>query len=159
VRGERLGTRLTSCDRSVAVDIALLPLRDAHAFTAILAAVEEIVVRYLGGEVFALVESDEQRWRVVIAHGVDEDEIARLSGSPCIPAGPALAWCPLRGGNDTLGWLAIYELTTGKYSLDAFDVELIEALGPFVAVALEEARELAAKPTVRPPSMSKVRTK
>ncbi len=152
----RRGSLATARDRSVAIAIALRGLRGAHAFTAILAAVEDIIVRFLGADAFALFEPRGDGWHAVIAHGLDSEEVACLEGSEKSPSTPALAWCPLRGGEKTLGWLAIYRLAYGKRSLDAFDVELIDAIGPFVAVAFEEARATAEKITLRPPSMSKV---
>jgi len=155
----RRSSLATARDRSVAIAIALRGLRSAHALTAILAAVEDVLARYLGADAFALFEPHEASWRAVIAHGLDASEVSDLSGPPRGPSSTALVWCPLRGGEETLGWLAIYRLAYGKRSLDAFDIELIDALGPFVVVAFEEARATAARPTVRPPSMSSVRTK
>lgn len=154
----RRGSLATPRDRSVAIAIALRGLRSAHAFTAILAAVEDVVSRYLGAQAFALFEPQDDGWRAVIVHGIDANEVSRLSDRQRSPSSAALAWCPIRGGESTLGWLAVYRLAYGKQSLDAFDIELIDALGPFVAVAFEEARTAATKATLRPPSMTKPRT-
>ena len=134
-------------------------LRSAHALTAILAAVEDVVARYLGAQSFALYEPLDDGWRAVIAHGLDAEEVSHRARDQRSPCRAALAWCPIRGGQQTLGWLAIYRLGYGKQSLDAFDVELVDALGPFVAVAFEEASAEANKATVRPPSMTKLRSK
>ena len=75
----------------------------------------------------------------MITHGLAADEVDRLSAHERGPSStPALVWCPLRSGEETLAWLAIYGLAYGKRSLDAFDIELIDAIGPFVAAAFEE---------------------
>jgi hypothetical protein len=154
----RRGSLATPRDRSVAIAIALRGVRNAHAFTAVFAAIEDTVARYLGAQSFALYQPLDDGWRAVVAHGLDADEVTRRSGDYRSPSSAALAWCPIRGGQQTLGWLAIYRLGYGKQSLDAFDIELVDALGPFVAVAFEEARAHAMKTTVRPPSMTKLRT-
>lgn len=156
---KRRSSVATARERSVAIAIALRALRSAQGFKAILAALEDTLKRYLGASAFALFELHEASWRAVITHGLAADEVARFSAHERGPTNtPALVWCPLRYGEETLAWLAIYGLAYGKRSLDAFDIELIDAIGPFVATAFDDARTIAATETVRPASLRKMRT-
>jgi len=147
---ERIGSPR---DCSVVLARALRELRAAHAVTAVLPAIEDIVARVLGAESFALLERHDDRWRAVIAHGIADDDVSRMTGTLRGPSYPALAWCPLRAGQEIPGWLAIYRLAPTRRSLDAADFELIDALGPFIAGAILEA----GAPARRPASVTRLR--
>jgi hypothetical protein len=126
--------------RAVTLGIALRRVRTARTEAALLAMIEEILVQHLGVEAFAVVDAPPSDSRVLASRGLDLEE------------DPApLARVPLGAGTFMLGALLIYRLAQSKEGLDAFDHELLAALGPQIAVSLHAARFEATRPTLPPP--------
>lgn len=116
--------------RAVTLAIALRHVRSAGSEHALLATIEEILVHHVGVEVYVVLAAAGDARRVLAARGpVLRD--ARV---------PPLARVALGAGDWTLGELVIYRLVARKSGLDAFDHELLAALGPQIAVALHAAR-------------------
>ena len=126
--------------RAVTLGIALRHVRAARTQAQLLATIEEILVHHVGVDAFRVVDSGETP-RVLSARGVAPGDTRQA----------AVAWVPLGAGDWRLGALLIYRLVARKDGLDAFDHDLLAALGPQIAVALHCARFEATRPTIRPP--------
>lgn len=135
--------------RAVTLAIALRLLRRARTRSEILAAVDEILVEHVGVAAFAVVDWSGDAPELLHALGLSREEMARIArGAPSVPP---IARIPLGVGEWMLGVIAINRLVGHKACLDAFDEELLAALGPQVAVALHAARVATTWPTKRPP--------
>jgi regulator of replication initiation timing len=119
--------------------------------TAVLAAIEEIVVNLVGSEKFAIFECyDDSRLELVGSFGVDEAHTAEAlmpgsrvlrtvaSGDPVIlpPEGDVIACVPLKLDGRVTGVVAIYGLLSHKSSLEQLDYELFDLLASHAATAL-----------------------
>jgi hypothetical protein len=93
----------------------------------------------MGVEAFAVFENPSPGARVLAARGVRADGLDTHG----------LAHVTLGAGRCVLGYLVIYRTLPRRGSLDAFDRDLLDALGPPIAVALHSARA-SIRPTARP---------
>jgi hypothetical protein len=128
--------------RAVTLGIALRHVRTARTQTQLLATIEEILVQHVGVESFTIVDASDAP-QVLAARRV----------FPGYDAMAPVAFVPLGAGDWRLGALVIHRLAFRKEGLDAFDHDLLAALGPQIAVALYAVRFDATRPTVRPPRM------
>jgi hypothetical protein len=131
--------------RAVTLGIALRHVRTAQTEHRLLATIEEILVQHVGVAAFAVVDTVSAAPRILAVRGV-------VSGDTDLPP---IARVPLGSGEWTLGVLFIYRLIERKDGLDAFDHELLAALGPQIAVALHAARIDSERPTIPPPCMAR----
>lgn len=127
--------------RTVTLGIALRHIRTAPTHHTLLAMVKEILVHHVGVSAFAVLEATNDVPRVLAARGIAAGDATRTP----------LARIPLGMGACALGALVIYRLAPAKEALDAFNHELLAALGPQIAVALHATRLDATRPTIRPP--------
>jgi hypothetical protein len=116
--------------RAVALGIALRHIRSARTPRQLLGAIEEILVQHVGVEAFAVIETSSEPHRVLASRGMPADEE---------PGQSSLAVVPLGAGEWVLGSLVIYSVIPRKIGLDVSDFELLDALGPQIAVALHGA--------------------
>ena len=130
--------------RAVTLGIALRHVRSAPTQRALLAMIEEILVHHVGVSAFEIVGTDAASPYALVARGL---AVGDSGGAP-------LARVLLGSGPCALGALVIYALAPTKDGLDAFDHELLDALGPQIAVALHSVRQSANRPTVPPPRLS-----
>jgi hypothetical protein len=128
--------------RAVALGIALRHIRSARTPRQLLAAIEEILVQHVGVDTFAVIDTTCEPHRVLLARGAAAHEE---------PGQSNLAVVPLGAGEWVLGSLVIYSVVSRKVGLDVTDFELLDALGPQIAVALYGADMEAQRPTVRSP--------
>jgi hypothetical protein len=127
--------------KAVTLGIALRRIRTARTEQALLATIEEILVHHLGVDAFAVFDTGTPQPKRLIARGLAPEDTSPV----------AIARVPLGAGEFVLGALCVYRLIARKDALDAFDHELLAALGPQIAVSLHAARFEAARPTIRPP--------
>ncbi|HTQ44748.1 MAG TPA: hypothetical protein VMI75_18435 [Polyangiaceae bacterium] len=139
--------------RAVTLAIALRLLRRARTRSEILAAVDEILVEHAGIAAFAVIDSSGETPELLHALGLSREEMARIARGA--PSRTPIARVPLGAGDWMLGVIVINRLVAHKASLDAFDEELLAALGAQVAVALHAARVATTRPTMRPPRLSR----
>jgi hypothetical protein len=127
--------------RAVGLGIALRHIRSARTPRQLLAAIEEILVQHVGVDSFAVIDTTSEPQRVLVSRGASDEE----------PGRPNLAVVPLGAGQWILGSLVIHSVVSRKVGLDVADFELLDALGPQIAVALHGADVEAQRPTVRSP--------
>ncbi len=153
------------CDEFVAVQeqntelvslyAAIERLHGAPTRDDVLAAIQEVVVNFVGSEEFALFELAADGRRLVPTHalGIDARGLAEIAigsaaaGDGPFPAGqggapwpgeapPPTAWVPLRLGEKVTGALAIYRLLGHKPALTGFDREIFSLLERHAGLAL-----------------------
>ena len=137
---------------------ALRDLRSAGALSAILTATDEFLRHSLGVDAYAVVEAATNGARVVLTRGLERAELAALSGESSRTVEILVTGLQLGTPEAALGWLTICRLAPGKTHLDASDFEMLAALRTELAVAIKHANEESEVPTVRPPSLSRMRT-
>jgi hypothetical protein len=156
---ERAGGRWTFDGeeaRALFIDRAMVAVREATGHSSIVAAVDHVLDRYLEIEAFAVLAYGGGGAHVVLARGLDPRELSALTKS--WRTADAVACWQLGDSDWSLGWLAVYRLSPLRPALDAFDYELVAALRREVAAALETVEEATQRPTVRPASMTRLRT-
>lgn len=145
----------------VALYAAIERLHEAPSRSAVLGAIQEIVVNLVGSEHFALYEKTADGRRLVVARalGVDAAGLGEVAigsgvvgrvaaeGKPFVapPGGvgaapEVLACVPLKVAGVVTGALAIHRLLGHKPSLSAFDHELFALLERHAGLALASAR-------------------
>ncbi len=137
--------------QDVALAVALRPLRRARTHWQILFAVEEVLVRHVGVEAFAVLDPPEAPKCVRSFRGMDDRQLRAFLDAPPGRGPKVMALYPMGTGSPTLGSVAICRLMPGKERLDAFDHALLQALGAQTALALRVCDDLAHRPTSRPP--------
>jgi hypothetical protein len=143
---------LESHGRDIALAVALRPLRRARTHWQILFAIEEVLVRYIGVDAYAVLDPPDAPKCVRSFRSMEDHELlAFLEPAPGRPPKKVLALYPLGTKALTLGSVAICRLMPGKQELDEFDHALLQALGAQTALALRVCEDLAHRPTSRPP--------
>jgi len=119
--------------------------------TAVLEAMQEIVVNLIGSEEFAICEIDEPALTVLASVGVDADKIqwstprvkeTVSTGVPYVGVpgegdpGDPLVCLPLKLDGQTIGVVVIFALLAHKSQLEALDHELFDLLATHAATAL-----------------------
>ena len=104
--------------------------------------VEEILVHHVGVSAFAVLEATSDVPRVLAARGI----AARGRDAEPRSRGSRSGWVRARSARSSST-----ASSPAKEALDAFDHELLAALGPQIAVALHATRLDATRPTIRPP--------
>ncbi len=137
--------------QDMAIAVALRPVRRANTYWQLLCAIEEVLVRDVGVDAYAIIDPPDAPTCVRGHRAMDDDELrAFLEAAP--GGGPrVLALYPLGAGSATLGSVAICRLMPGKERLDAYDYALLSALAAQTALALRRCEELERMPTSRPP--------
>lgn len=131
--------------------VASYQLHGTLSRSAVLDAMQEIIVNLVGSEEFAICEVDEPALSVLASVGVEEGSIQWSTprvretvdrGEPYIgvpadrEAGHPLVCLPLKLDGRTIGVIVIFSLLAHKSQLEALDHELFDLLATHAATAL-----------------------